>query len=82
MSAEVAYLSQDYWTNSLAIGHPLALQSEASSENKLGDGPELDDISVRHFAIYERETQLSNNLIFNFRSCNGIPWIWVGVFNM
>jgi len=49
MSAEVAYFSQDYWMNSLAIGHPLAFQSQASSENKLGDAPELDDASVRNY---------------------------------
>ncbi|CAO3640551.1 unnamed protein product [Mucor fragilis] len=46
MSAEVAYFSQDYWLTSLAIGHPLAFQSQASSENKLGDAPELDDASI------------------------------------
>lgn len=63
MSAEVAYFSQDYWLTSLAIGHPLAFQSQASSENKLGDAPELDDASVRNFVVYQRETNGVTTLI-------------------
>jgi hypothetical protein len=47
MSSDVAYFTQDYWMNSLAIGHPLAFQAQASSENKLGDAPEMDDTFVR-----------------------------------
>lgn len=47
MSSEVAYFTQDYWMNSLAIGHPLAFQAQANSENKLGHAPEMDDTFVR-----------------------------------
>ncbi|KAI7900048.1 C-type lectin protein [Cokeromyces recurvatus] len=42
MSSEVAYFTQDYWTTSLAIGHPLVFQSEANSSNRM-DGAEDED---------------------------------------
>ncbi|KAG1463849.1 hypothetical protein G6F56_005201 [Rhizopus delemar] len=33
MSADVAYFTQDYWMNSLAISHPLAFHSRANSKD-------------------------------------------------
>jgi hypothetical protein len=32
MSSDVAFFAQDYWTNSLAIGHPLVYHSNANGE--------------------------------------------------
>jgi iron(II)-dependent oxidoreductase len=46
MSSDVAYFTQDYWMNSLAIGHPLVYHSTASSKNTLGNAPAMDDSYV------------------------------------
>lgn len=46
MSGEVAYFTQDYWMNSLAIGHPLVYHSQANSAVTLGEAPEMDDSYV------------------------------------
>jgi hypothetical protein len=44
--ADVAYFTQDFWMNSLAIGHPLVFQSEANSKNNLNQASKMDDTYV------------------------------------
>jgi hypothetical protein len=46
MSSDVAYFTQDFWMNSLAIGHPLVYHSQAGSKNTIGDAPEMEDSYV------------------------------------
>ncbi|GAA5811625.1 hypothetical protein MFLAVUS_005065, partial [Mucor flavus] len=43
MTSDVSYFTQDYWMNSLAIGHPLVYHSQANSENTIGQAPAKDD---------------------------------------
>ncbi|KAI9483584.1 MAG: C-type lectin protein [Benjaminiella poitrasii] len=53
MSSEVAYFTQDYWMNSIAIGHPLAFHSLANSKNTLGEAPDMDDNYVMQWNIMD-----------------------------
>ncbi|MBM6387618.1 MAG: hypothetical protein JSY10_27165 [Paenibacillus sp.] len=53
MTSDVSYFTQDYWMNSLAIGHPLVYHSQANSENTIGQAPAMDDNYVNiHLIIY------------------------------
>lgn len=52
MSSDVSYFTQDYWMNSLAIGHPLVYHSLANKENAVGAAPAMNDNYVRF--IYKR----------------------------
>jgi hypothetical protein len=51
MSSDVSYFTQDYWMNSLAIGHPLVYHSQANNENTIGTAPAMDDNYVRFIYI-------------------------------
>ena len=56
MSSDIAYFPQEYWNNSLAIGHPLVYQSHANSKHTI-DHQELEDhhvsfLFVRHSFVY------------------------------
>jgi hypothetical protein len=46
MSTESTQFTQDYWMNSLAIGHPLAFHSSAE-ENLSEDALKMDEHHVR-----------------------------------
>ncbi|KAG1465718.1 hypothetical protein G6F46_002811 [Rhizopus delemar] len=44
--ADIAYFTQDFWMNSLAIGHPLVFQSEANNKNNLNQASKMDDTYI------------------------------------
>lgn len=71
MSADVAYFTQDYWMNSLAISHPLAFHSRANSKDCQ---TEEAYVSTPFFFIERRVINLFD------RSCNGIQWMQVKAF--
>lgn len=71
MSSDVSYFTQDYWMNSLAIGHPLVYHSQANKENAVGAAPAMDDNYVRF--IYNL---FKHKLTSYFRPCSGTRWIW------
>lgn len=48
MSTVFSQVTQDYWMNSLAIGHPLAFHSSSITDEKPGDVPNMDDNNVSH----------------------------------
>ncbi|KAI9033850.1 C-type lectin protein [Phycomyces nitens] len=49
MSSEVSFITQDYWMNSLAIGHPLVLQATANASESMSRGPDEDDTAILRF---------------------------------
>lgn len=58
MVSDVSYFTQDYWMNSLAIGHPLVYQSQANSEISMG--PALDDCHVMQWNTMDMAKYDSN----------------------
>jgi microsomal dipeptidase-like Zn-dependent dipeptidase len=53
MSSDVSHFSEEYWTNSLAIGHPLVYRSHANSEDLVDESPDKDDNHVgANFIMY------------------------------
>ncbi|KAI8377656.1 C-type lectin protein [Radiomyces spectabilis] len=43
ISSDVAFFTQDYWLNAIAIGHPLVLQSTADAEDSVNRSPISDE---------------------------------------
>lgn len=75
MSSDVAYFTEDFYNNSLAIGHPLVYHSQAGSKNTIGDASaDLDD---SHVSIIKKKCYyFITKPTTNNRFCNGILWIW------
>lgn len=46
MSGDVSFFTQDFWMNSLAIGHPLVYHFQANGERSFKKVPENDDTFV------------------------------------
>lgn len=75
MTSDVSYFTQDYWMNSLAIGHPLVYHSQANSQNTIGQAPAKDDNYVS-IQIFNHVTYFIKQP-FLYRLCNGILWTWL-----